>query len=101
MSNLDDMLKQAQKMQKDVDRAQNDLSSMEVSYSNNGVEVTAKGDNTIASLNISAELLENGDKEMLEDLVLIAVNGALDKIRVQTESKMSGIAGGLNIPGLF
>ena len=101
MSDLSEMLKQAQKMQKDVERAQNDLSSMEVSYSNNGVDVIAKGDNTIASLSISVELLEAQDKEMLEDLVLIAVNGALDKIRARTESKLSGITGGLNIPGMF
>ena len=101
MSNLNKMLKQAQKMQKDVEKAQNDLARMEISYTNNGIEVVARGDNTIKSISIDDDLVNAQDKEMLQDLVLVAVNGALTRIRDKTESKLSGITSGLDLSGLM
>ena len=101
MTNINKMLKQAQKMQKEVENAQSKLSEKEVSFSSNGVEIVAKGDFTMKSVSISSELIESGDKEMIDDVVLVAVNGAIDKVRKMTESKLSGIVGGLDIPGLF
>ena len=101
MANFEQMLKQAQKMQRDVDKAQQDLARTEVAYVANGVDVVAKGDFSIKKISIDAALVEAKDKEMLEDVVLVAVNGALAKMRQETESKLSGITAGFSIPGLF
>ncbi len=101
MSNINKMLKQAQKMQKEVENVQNKLAETEVSFASNGVEVVATGDFGIKSISISNELVESRDKEMLEDVVLVAANGAISEARKLTESRLSGITGGLNIPGLF
>ncbi len=101
MTDISKMLEQAQKMQNDVQKAQSELSEMEVSYSCNGVDVVANGDFSIKSITISDDLASSQDKEMIEDVVLVAVNGAVKKVRVRTESKLAGITGGLNIPGLF
>ena len=96
------MLKQAQKMQQEVESAQDQIAEMEVDHSCNGIKVIAKGDFTIKSITITDdELVQSKDKEMLEDLILLAVNGAITKVREMTESKLSSITGGLNIPGLF
>ena len=101
MSNLNKMLKQAQKMQRDVEEAQNDLERMELSYSNNGVDVVARGNYTIRSITIGDDLLKAPDKEIIEDVLLVAVNGALDQVRKKTERRLSGITAGLNLPGIF
>jgi DNA-binding YbaB/EbfC family protein len=101
MSNFNKMLKQAQRMQQEVEKAQNQLTEMAVPFTSNGVEVIAKGDFTIQSIKISRYLLSTGDLEMLQDIIMVAVNGALNKVREMTEAKLSGITGGLNIPGLF
>ncbi len=94
-------MQQAQKMQKDIEKAQNDLASMEITFSNNGVTVVARCDNSIKSVSLDEELVNSQDKEMLEDLILVAMNGALNKIRDKTESKLSGITGGLDLSSLM
>ena len=101
MSNLGKMMQQAQKMQKDVEKAQNDLGNMEVTYSKDGVSIVARCDNTIKSISLDDELVKSRDKEMLEYLILVSVNGALNNVRDKTESKLSGIAGGLDLSGLL
>lgn len=100
MSSLQKMLKQAQKMQEDMERAQNALSGMEFTFASNGVSATAKGDFTVTAISVSEELLKEPDKEMLEDLLLVAVNGALAKARETMETKLSSITGGLQLPGM-
>ena len=101
MSNFNKMLKQAQKMQKEVESAQNKLAEMEVTFSNNGVDVVAKGDFTIKSISVNEDLIKSGDKEMIDDVLLVAINGALDKVRGETESKLSGITGGMDLSSLL
>ena len=101
MSNIQKMLKKAQQMQQDMERAQGELSEAEIPFSGNGVEVIAKGDYSIKSISIEADLITADDKEMLEDCITVAVNGAMAKVRKETEDRMSGVTGGLNIPGLF
>lgn len=101
MANFNQMLKQAQKMQRDVDKAQHELAQMEITYVGNGVEVVAKGDFSIKKISIGDDLIAARDKGMLEDVVLVAVNGALAKLRHETESKLSGITAGFSMPGLF
>ncbi len=101
MSNFNKMIKQAQRMQQEVEKAQNQLIEMTIPYSCNGVEVVAKGDFTISSLKIAKEIIATGDQDLMQDIIIVAVNGALSKVRETTEAKLSGITGGLNIPGLF
>ena len=100
MSNFQKMLKQAQKMQKDMEKTQNQLSLTEYTFASNGVTAIARGDFSLVSLKLSDELLKAPDQEMLQDLIVVAVNGALTKAREEMESKLSGITGGMNFPGL-
>jgi len=101
MANLNKMLKQAQKMQRDLEMAQNELADTEVTFSGNGVKIVATCDFTIKSIEVEHELFESPDKEMFEDVLMVAVNGVLDKIRNKTESRLSGLTGGMNIPGRY
>ncbi len=101
MSNIQKMLKKAQQMQQDMQQAQDDLAEQEIVFSGNGVEVVAYGNNSIKSIKVEPDLVNADDKEMLEDCLVVAVNGALDKVRAEMEERMSGITGGLNLPGLL
>jgi DNA-binding YbaB/EbfC family protein len=65
------------------------------------VNVTATGDMKITSITIDPEAVDPNDVSMLEDLVLAAVNAALEKANAIANEQVAGIAGGLNIPGLF
>lgn len=103
MANLGKMMKQAQAMQAKVKKAQAELAETERTYTAGGgaVEVTAKGDYTITSIKISPEAVDPEDVEGLEDLLLTAMNGALEEIRQLAESSISQAAGGMNLGGLF
>ena len=65
------------------------------------VEVTATGDGTIESLKIDPEAVDPEDVEMLEDMVLVAVNEALRGVAEAGEQRLSAVTGGISIPGLF
>ena len=96
------MVKKAQQMQKKMEEIQKELDSMEVVGESGGgmIKVIASGKKKLVSININEELL-NDDKEMLEDLILVATNQALDKVDAISKDKMGGVTGGMNIPGLF
>ena len=96
------MVKKAQQMQKKMEEIQKELDSMEVVGESGGgmIKVIASGKKKLVSININEELL-NDDKEMLEDLILVATNKALDKVDAISKDKMGGLTGGMNIPGLF
>jgi len=97
--NMQQLMKQAQKMQADMLAAQEALADLTVEHSAGGmVTVTATGDKRITSIKIEPEALE--DAEMLQDMVLVAVNGALEKAEEAANEKMSKVTGGLP-PGLF
>ena len=101
MSNFDKMVQQAQRMQAELEKAQDEVGDLEVTHACNGVEVVARGDFSIKSISISDELIQDQDREMLQDVVQTAVNGALQKARGEVEGRMENITGGLRIPGLF
>ena len=65
------------------------------------VKVVARGDHRIVSIQISPDVIESSDPEMLEDLVMSAVNEALRKVQETISAEMSKLTGGMNIPGLF
>ncbi len=101
--NMNKMMKQVQDMQKQMVKAQEELATLEVEASAGGGMVTVKvsGDLKINSIKIDPGAVDPEDVEMLEDLVLAAVNEALRSAQELANSKMSGVTGGLNIPGLM
>ena len=101
--NMNQMLKQAQKMQEDMASLQEDLEQREYLASSGGgaVSVTVDGKHLIKSIKINPEIIDADDAEMLEDLVTVAVNEAIEKASKTAEEEMGAITGGLNIPGMF
>ena len=101
--NMNQMLKQAQKMQADMTALQDDLEQREYTATAGGgmVEVTVDGKHLIKSIKINPEAVAPEDVEMLEDFVTVAVNEAISNAIKTSEEEMSAITGGLNMPGLF
>lgn len=98
---LGNLMKQAQQMQENMRKAQEELAKIEVVGSAGGglVEVTMTCRHDVRKIQIDDSLMED-DKEMIEDLVAAAVNDAVRKIEEVTKEKMGGMMGGLNIPGM-
>ena len=96
------MMKKAQQMQKEMARIQKEIEDLELEGQSGGgmVKVLVSGKKNILSIDIDPEVM-NEDKEMLEYLVLSAVNQALDNVDKTSKEKMGPLASGLNIPGLF
>ncbi|WP_027178109.1 YbaB/EbfC family nucleoid-associated protein [Maridesulfovibrio bastinii] len=103
MKGMNDMLRQAQVMQRKMTKLQDELKEREVEATAGGGMVTAKvtGAQEVRSITIDPTVVESGDVEMVQDLVLSAVNEALKKSKAMMESEMGQITGGLNIPGMF
>lgn len=101
--NMNDMIKQAQKMQSQITDVQEDIESREFSTSVGGgaVEVTLSGKKEIRALNIKPEVVDPEDIEMLQDLIISAVNECVKKIEDTSEAEMGAITGGVSLPGLF
>ena len=94
-------MKQAQEMQAKMAKAQDELVDLTVDGQSGGgmVNVVVNGKKNIISLSIDPEILEE-DTEMIEDLILSAVNQGLQNAEKVAEEKMASITGGLNIPGM-
>lgn len=102
--NMNNIMKQAQKMQRDIEKLQEELANMTVEATVGGgaVKVTATGKREITSIEIKPEVVDPDDVEMLQDLVLSAVNEALRKAEELSNNEMSKVTGGLGgMPGLF
>jgi DNA-binding YbaB/EbfC family protein len=95
-------MRQAQELQAKLAKAQEELAEAKIEASSGGgaVTVTVNGQQQVLSVKISPEAIEPDDVEMLEDLVLAAVNEALTKSQEMAAKRMGKITGGLNIPGL-
>jgi hypothetical protein len=100
--NMGNLMKQAQKMQKQMEEAQAKLDDLEVTATAGGgaVEVTATGKREITKVKLSQEVVDPDDIEMLEDLIMAATNEALRKVDEASQESMSKITGGLG-GGLF
>jgi DNA-binding YbaB/EbfC family protein len=96
---LGNIMKQAQKMQENLQKAQEEIANMEViGQSGAGlVKVTMTGRHDVKKLEIDPSLLSD-DKEMLEDLIAAAINDANRRVESATQEKMSGLAGGMGLP---
>lgn len=102
MKNLGSIMKQAQKIQEQIAKMQEDLAARTVEASAGGgmITVVANGKQEIVSIRIEPEVIDANDREMLQDLVVAAVNEALRKAQEMVSEEMRKITGGLNIPGL-
>ena len=103
MGNMNAMMKQAQKMQMELARAQEEIQDMTFEASAGGgmVKAVAKGDNTLVSLTIDPEAVVPEDVEMLQDMIAAAVNEALRGVADLSSQRINAATGGMNIPGLM
>ena len=102
MKNIGNIMKQAQKMQAQMAKVQEELAQKTVEASAGGgmVTVVVTGKQEIMSVTIEPEVIDASDKEMLQDLVVAAVNEGLRKSQEMVAEEMKKITGGLQIPGL-
>ena len=101
--NMNNLMKQAQKMQKQMEETQAELQEKEYEATAGGGVVTVKinGNKEITSVKIAEEVVDPEDIEMLEDLIMAAVNEALRKVEDETQSSMGKLTGGLGLGGGF
>ncbi|MEZ5499379.1 MAG: YbaB/EbfC family nucleoid-associated protein [Steroidobacteraceae bacterium] len=100
--NIGNLLKQAQAMQANMQKAQAELANVEVTGQSGGgmVKVTMNGKHQVRALDIEPQLLAD-DREMLEDMLIAAINDAVQRIESAVSEKMSGMMAGLNLPPGF
>ena len=97
--NIQAMMKQAQKLQKDMMNAKKEIDETEFECTKSFVTVKAMGNKKIKSIKMDMESISKDEVEMVEDLMLVAVNELMDKIDKETEKKMGKYTQGM--PGLF
>ena len=102
MNNMQQMLKQAKKMQEQLSIVQEELATktLEVQSGGGMVKAVVSGKQELVSLAIEPEVLEQGDKEMLEDLIVAAINEGLRRSREMMEEQLSKVTGGFKPPFL-
>ncbi len=100
--NMQAMLKQAQQMQENIEKKKAELEEKEYVVTSGGgmVEVTVTGKHEIKAIGINPEVVDPQDVEMLEDMLMAALNEAMRKIDDDEEAELAAVTGGLNIPGL-
>ncbi len=100
--NMQSMIKQAQKMQADMEakQAELDAAEYEVQAGGGAVSVKINGKKEILSMEISPDVVDPDDIETLSDIIVAAVNQAIKKVESTNETAMSAITGGMNLPGL-
>lgn len=103
MKGMGNMMKQAQKLQARIASLQEEMAEKVVEATAGGgmIKVTANGRQQILSIQIEKEVVDPDDVEMLQDLILAAVNDALAKSNEMVSAEMSKLTGGLKIPGLM
>ena len=100
--NMKEMMRQAQRLQAKMGQLQNELATKEIDASVGGgmVKAVANGKPEIVSITIEKEVVDPEDVEMLQDLIIAAIAQAKEKSQELQQEQMSGLTGGLNIPGL-
>lgn len=103
MGNMGQMMKQAQKLQQQMAKMQAEVASRTLEASSGGgmVRVVVNGQQQILSIEIEKEVIDPEEAEMLQDLILAAVNDALQKSQAMMAEAMGQVTGGMKIPGLF
>ena len=103
MKGMGNLMKQAQKLQAKMLKLQEELAGRTVETTSGGgmVKVVANGKQQVVSIEIEKEVVDPDDVDMLQDLILAAVNDALAKSQDMVSSEMSQLTGGMNIPGMM
>jgi DNA-binding YbaB/EbfC family protein len=103
LGNMNNLMKQAQKLQQQMEEMQKELevTEFEATVGGGAVLVKVNGKKEVTHIEIKPEVVDPDDVEMLQDLVLSAVNQAMKKADEETSSKMGKLTGGMNMPGLF
>ncbi|MEI6787717.1 MAG: YbaB/EbfC family nucleoid-associated protein [bacterium] len=101
--NVMKMMQQAKTMQKDMERIQAQLAVKRVEFSSGGgmVTATATGDGGVVGIKIDPKVINPADKDLLEDMVLAAVDGAIRKSREMASAEMAKVTAGMGLPGMF
>ncbi len=99
--NMQKMMKQAQKMQAQLMKAQDDMAEQEIEGTSGGgmVKVTLTGGQELKSIKLDPEAVDPDDVEMLEDLIIAAFSNAQEQVKSLNDSTFGSITGGMNIPG--
>ncbi len=100
MNNFNNMIKQAQDLQKKMAEAQEKVETLEAEGVSGGgiVKITINGKNNVTSVNIDETAIDKNEKEILEDLIVAAFNDARDKIQRKIADEMSSLTGGIKLP---
>jgi len=103
MANIGKLMKQAARMQQQMEQVQSQLAARTVEATSGGgaVKVTAKCDGTISAIKIDPQALNPSDAQLLEDMLLTAANQALGQAKDIANSEMGKITAGMNLPGLM
>lgn len=103
MNNMQGMLKKVQKMQNQMLKLQEELKerTVEATAGGEAVKVVVNGSKNIVSLTIAPDAVDPDDVEMLQDMLVTAINDAMKKVDEMTESEMSKVTGGMKLPGMF
>ena len=103
MGNMNQMIKQAQKMQEQMLKMQEEMETKTFTADAGGgaVSATVNGKKELLDIVLNEEVVDPDDIEMLQDLILAAVNEAMRKAEKDSEAQMGSLTGGMNIPGLF
>jgi len=101
--NMGNMMKQVQQMQKNMEKKQAEISEMEFEATAGGgaIKVVANGNKEIVSIELKEEIVDPDDVEMLQDLILVAVNEAIQAAEKAMGDAMGAMTGGMKMPGLF
>lgn len=102
-SNMQHLMKQAQKMQEDMEAKKEELATREYEVNAGGGAVTLvmTGEKEVKSINIDPEIVDPDDIETMTDILIAAFNQAVKRVEADAESEMSQITGNINMPGLF
>ena len=100
MNNFNNMIKQAQDLQKKMAEAQEKVETLEAEGISGGgiVKITINGKNNVTSVNIDETAIDKNEKEILEDLIVAAFNDARDKIQRKIADELSSLTGGIKLP---
>ena len=101
--NMNAMLRQAQKMQEDMNALQTELENREYEISSGGgvVKIVINGKKEVKSITVAPEIVDPDDIETLEDILIAGVNEAIKRVESDASEEMQKITGSMNIPGLF
>ena len=101
--NMNMLMQQAQRMQKEMEKAQRELEEkvFEIKSAGGGIVVTIKGNKEVLSIDIDEDMIDKDEKEMLQDMVVVAVNEAIRTVLNEEQKIISKQASGLRMPGLF